>query len=60
MYKVKNVNVKLSDFKYAVISKISENLWNFCGAYNSMILSQNKYNEVENGLIIEASKIEAI
>jgi hypothetical protein len=28
------------------------------GAYNSLILAQNAYNEINNGLIIETEKIE--
>jgi hypothetical protein len=62
MYKVKNVSKNFSNYKYAVIRKVynDDNVleyWWF-GAYNSLILAQNAYNEINNGLIVEAEKIE--
>ena len=62
MYKVKNVSKNFSNYKYAVIRKVynDDNVleyWWF-GAYNSLILAQNAYNEINNGLIVEMEKIE--
>lgn len=62
MYKVKNVSKNFSKYKYAVIRKVynDDNVleyWWF-GAYNSLILAQNAYNEINNGLIVETEKIE--
>jgi hypothetical protein len=62
MYKVKNVSKNFSNYKYAVIRKVynDDNVleyWWF-GAYNSLILAQNAYNEINNGLIVEVEKIE--
>lgn len=62
MYKVKNVSKNFSNYKYAVIRKVynDDNVleyWWF-GAYNSLILAQNAYNEINNGLIVEPEKIE--
>lgn len=62
MYKVKNVSKNFSNYKYAVIRKVynDDNVLEYWwyGAYNSLILEQNAYNEINNGLIVEAEKIE--
>jgi hypothetical protein len=62
MYKVKNVSKNFSNYKYAVIRKVynDDNVLEYWwyGAYNSLILAQNAYNEINNGLIVEAEKIE--
>jgi hypothetical protein len=62
MYKVKNVSKNFSNYKYAVIRKVynDDNVLEYWwyGAYNSLILAQNAYNEIHNGLIVEAEKIE--
>jgi hypothetical protein len=62
MYKVKNVSKNFSNYKYAVIRKVynDDNVLEYWwyGAYNSLILAQNAYNEINNGLIVEIEKIE--